>query len=85
MNIIYGNTSTYQYEMDQIELEELIKKTNRSRGQTLFLYQLVDGNYKKLKELETKIKNTLYICCPGDKNDVDEILAKKCENSWFNL
>jgi len=85
MEIIYGNTSTYIYEMEQDQLEELIKKTNRSRGQTLFLFQLVDGDFEKLKDLESKIKNSLYICCPGDKDEVDKILSTKCENKWFNL
>ena len=85
MNINYGNSKTYQYELNQEDLNWLIERTNRSKGQTVFLYQLVDGDFDKLKHLEKQIKNSFYMCCPDNKDDVENILSKKIKKEWFSI
>jgi hypothetical protein len=74
METIYGHTETYQYLLDKERLNWLTDRTNRSNGQTQFLYQLVDGDFEKLKELETQIKNCFLFYCPGDKESVEEVM-----------
>lgn len=44
----------------------LTSKTNRSVGQTKFLYEVVGFNWKLLLELEEAIKVFRCCYCPGD-------------------
>ena len=66
-------------------LDRLIDATNRSKGQTNFLYDLCDGNLEKLLKLEEKIRNNFLSYCPDDKEEVEKILAMEDESGWFNL
>ena len=43
--------------LDEELLEKLTNKTNRSKGQTNFLYDLLDGDLEKLLKLEERVKN----------------------------
>lgn len=70
----YGDSKTYKYELDKQRLDELTSVTNRSDGQTQFLFQLVDGDFRKLMLLESKIKTNHVGYCPGDKEEVEKIL-----------
>lgn len=74
MKTEYGHKETYQYELDKERLNWLTSKTNRSNHQTQFLFQLVDGDFEKLQELELKMKNCFYWDCPSDKEEVDKVM-----------
>lgn len=63
-----------ELKMDPMVLEKLTNKTNRSKGQTQFLYNLVDGDFCRLIELEEKLTNNYIGWCPGDKESVEEVL-----------
>jgi hypothetical protein len=85
MNVNYGKTEEYKFSLDLERLNWLSDRTNRSKGQTQFLFQLVDGDFEKLKELEMKIKNTHSFYCPGDTSEVEKLLNEKTDNEWFKL
>ena len=72
MELKYGYTITYKYELDKERLTRITDITNRSEGQTQFLFQLVDGDFEKLLLLEKQLKRLSY--CPGDKEEVDKIM-----------
>ena len=84
-NLKYGQTKTYKHELDKERLNWLTDRTNRSNGQTQFLFQLVDGDFEKLKQLEMKIKNCFYSACPADKETVDEVMNMQPKSEWFSL
>lgn len=85
MKLKYGNTKTYLYDLDKDLLDELTKRTNRSKSQTQFLFQLVDGDFEKLKELEVKMKNCFFTGCPADKNAVEEVMKMTEKTDYFKL
>lgn len=85
MELEYGNTKTYLYDLDKDLLDELTKRTNRSKSQTQFLFQLVDGDFEKLKELEVKMKNCFLAGCPADKNAVEEVMNMTEKTDYFKL
>jgi hypothetical protein len=62
------------YTLDEDKLNWLTDRTNRSKRQTQFLYNLINGNFEKLKELEIRIKNCFYFSCPNDKEEVEKIM-----------
>lgn len=66
-----------KYELDETRLNFLISKFNRSKNQTNFLYNLVDGDFDKLLVLELKIKRNFIHYCPGDVDSVNDILKMK--------
>jgi len=66
-------------------LPNLINRTNRSKNQTLFLYELCDNDLFKLLEVEEKTKNNyLYYCC-GDKEELDNVLSMSNNDNKFKL
>ncbi len=71
--------------MDPGLLDRFTDVTNRSKAQTNFLFDLCDGDFQKLVMLEEKIKNNFLSYCPGDKEEVEKILAIEDESGWFNL
>lgn len=81
----YGDGGTYKYKLDDDKLKWITTKTNRGAGQTQFLFNLVDGNFDKLKRLEEKIKNTFYFACPGDLEMVENLLKKEDKSKILNL
>lgn len=81
----YGKPSTYLYELDKDKLDFVSNKFNRSKSQVQFLYQLVDGDFEKLLQLEVQMKNLFVSYCPGDKEEVEKILKKEVTNPWFFL
>lgn len=85
MGLKYGFVNTYAHKMDGFILKWIVEKTNRSANQTQFLYQLVGGDFQKLKTLEERIKNINYIGCPSTSEEVVSILNTKSENEWFKL
>jgi hypothetical protein len=85
MELKYGQTKTYKYELDKERLNWLTDRTYRSNGQTQFLFQLVDGDFKKLKQLEMKIKNCFYCSCPADKETVEEVMNMQSKSEYFSL
>jgi hypothetical protein len=66
-------------------LDRFTDVTNRSKGQTNFLFDLCDGDFQKLVLLEEKIKNNFLSYCPDDKEEVEKILAMEDESGWYNL
>jgi hypothetical protein len=82
-NIKYGNSSTYQFELDKDRLEWITNKVNRSKGQSQFLFQLVGGDFDKLKALEVNIKNCFIFYCPDSIEEVDRILSLEPKSHWF--
>ena len=85
MELKYGHKETYQYELDNERLNWLTSKTNRSNGQTQFLFQLVDGDFEKLKQLEIQLKNCFFSACPGDKEEVDKVMKMTPKWDGFKL
>jgi hypothetical protein len=81
----YGQSSTYPFELDKEKLEWLSDKVNRSRGQTLFLFQMVGGDFEKLKALEVQIKNCFVYYCPADVEEVEKVMALVPKSNWFTL
>lgn len=66
-------------------LNSLTSATNRSKGQTLFLLELLDGDVFKLMELEEKLQNNHIHYCPGDKEECERVLSLGNGNGWFEL
>ena len=85
MELKYGNTKTYKHELDKERLNWLTDKTNRSNSQTLFLFQLVDGDFEKLKEVEMQIKNCFYFACPSDKDELNKLMSMQPKSTYFSL
>lgn len=78
--IHYGKTITYPFTIDKECLDELCLKFNRGSGQTLFLFQLVGGDYEKLVLLEEHIKIYSIGYCPDNTEEVEEILLMNSVN-----
>ena len=85
MELKYGDSKTYKYQLDDDKVKSLTSKTNRSKAQTQFLFNLVDGDFDKLKELETQIKNCFVNYCPGSKDEVVKLLNMKPKSNYFKL
>lgn len=64
------------YVLDNERLNALTSFSNRSNGQTQFLFQLLEGDYDKLALLERKIKETFCSYCPDTKDEVEKILSQ---------
>jgi len=52
----------------------LIDKTNRSFRQTMDLFELLDFDFEKLKNLESKIQQKHVGYCPSTLDEVENIL-----------
>lgn len=83
--IKYGDSRTYSHKLDDDKLKWLVSKTNRSIAQTQFLFNLVDGNFSKLKSLEEKIKNTFYSGCPSTVDEIECIMSMDNISNSFTL
>lgn len=81
----YGNSSTYQFELDNERIEWLSNKVNRSKGQTQFLFQMVGGDFEKLKALEVQIKNCFVNYCPASVEEVERVMNLVPKSNWFTL
>lgn len=59
-------------------------KSNRSKSQTLFLLDLVDGSYQSLWDLEMLLRYNHVHYCPGDKEEVSKVfkLGHKFTGKW---
>jgi len=66
-----------KYTLDDARLKFLVETFNRSKSQTQELYNLVDGDFDKLIELEHKIKRNYVMYCPGSVVSVNRILKMK--------
>lgn len=49
--------------------------TNRHPRQTLFLLDLLEGDFHKLVQLEMRLKNCFCHYCPGDMGEVEKVLS----------
>ena len=85
MKLKYGYKKTYKYDLDEERLNWLTDRTNRSNIQTLYLFQLVDGDFEKLKQLEMQIRNCLCFYCPGDKREVEKVMNMQPKGILFVL
>lgn len=85
LELKYGVTSTYPFELDKESGEWLSKRVNRSRMQVDFLFQLCGGDFEKLKRLEAQIKNNFIYYCPSNVEEVERILNLTPAKVWFNL
>lgn len=63
-------------------LDDFTSVTNRSVGQTKFLFDLLDGDVNKLVDLEYKLKNNFVSYCPSDKNEVEKVLNMSDGTGW---
>ena len=70
----YGDTTTYKHTLSAEQLEEAAGYSNRGRNQTIFLFQLVDGDFDKLMKLERQIKKKFVSYCPGTVQEMVNIL-----------
>lgn len=62
-------------ERNKLKVDNFTNATNRSRGQTEMLLNLLDGDWDKLRELEKRIKGHHLHYCPGSKEECEKILA----------
>lgn len=85
MKLKSGDKRTYKYELDKERLDWLTDRTNRSLAQTQFLFQLVDGDFDKLKVLEEHLKNCFVAYCPGDTEEVNKVMNMERKSDWFKL
>ena len=74
-------------ELSKNLLDKLSTKTNRSKGQTSFLYELLGGDLEKLLELEEKVKNNHAKLgssgfCPSDLETVEWVLSLPNEGDF---
>ena len=60
--------------MDIVKL--LAACVNRSLRQEEFLFELCNNEFDKLLKLEASIKQNHVMCCPNDKETVNELLLK---------
>ena len=61
--------------MDNDLVDRFTDVTNRSKGQTNFLFDLCDGDFQKLVRLEEKIRNNFLGYCPDDKEEVEKNIS----------
>lgn len=61
-------------ELNNEDLEWITNLTNRSKAQTQYLFELVEYDFEKLKQLEMKIHNCFIFYCPADSNEIQFIL-----------
>ena len=66
-----------QYKLDKETLDWLTSLTNRSFGQTQFLFNLLEGDLEKLKQLEMQLANCFVGYCPGDLESVEAVMKMK--------
>jgi hypothetical protein len=62
------------FPLTHMSLNAFTNRTNRSNGQTMFLFELCDNDFNKLCKLETQIKNCFYFGCPADKDELENVL-----------
>jgi hypothetical protein len=67
------------------KLELLSNKTNRSYNQTLQLFELCDRDYEKLGLLEVQLKNCFCFYCPGDREEVNNVMQLTPKTDRFKL
>ena len=65
-----------------LTLDRLSDVTNRSYGQTVFLFELLDKDLKKLVLLEQKLLNNFLSYCPNDKEECEKVLALGDGSEW---
>lgn len=70
---------------EQFLLDSISDLTNRSLGQTIFLFKLCNFDFTKLCDLEEKIQNTFYGACPGDEETVNEVLILEDRVDYFRF
>lgn len=75
-------TTNKKYELDEVRLQWLSEETNRSLGQTNFLYNLVAGDWEALLALERQIKRCFVSYCPGDEVEVIKVMAMTPQREW---
>jgi len=75
MELKYGYKETYKFELTKEQLF-VLSKYNRSTSQSQFLYQLVNGDFEKLKQLEDKIKSLHLSYCPSTQSEVEDVFSK---------
>lgn len=72
--------------MTDEQLDKFTNETNRSMGQTKFLLNLLDGDFRKLVDLEERVKNLFLSYCPGDKEECEKVLSMPLpKDKWFSL
>jgi len=53
--------------------------TNRKPHQEVFLFDLLNGDFDKLVELEEKLHRNFLFYCPGDLEECEKVLAMECK------
>ena len=74
-----------ELETQNIKLLWSSRVVNRSKNQTLFLFNLVGGDFERLVALETRIKNCHVSYCPSDSDEVDKIMQMTPDSTWFSM
>ena len=74
-----------KYQLDKETLDMFSAKVNRSKNQTQFLFNLVEGDFEKLKQLEMQLYNCFVCSCPGDKEEVEEVMKMVPKNIYLVL
>jgi hypothetical protein len=72
------------FKLEKGLLERLTKITNRSNGQTQFLFELCDCDFEKLLDLERKLKNNFVGWVPGDKESLNTVLNMGESSGWWD-
>lgn len=70
--------------LDKERMDWLTDRTNRSKNQTQFLFDLLDGDWNRLLLLEVKVKNNFLYYCPGDLESVVEVESLPLGDNWLS-
>jgi len=74
-----------KYELDKERLDWFTSKVNRSKNQEQFLFNLVDGDFEKLKQLEMQLYNCFVFYCPDNVEEVEKIMKLVPKNKYLVL
>ena len=70
---------------DEKLLDVLTDKTNRKLVQTKFLLDLLDGDMRKLVDLEVQLRNTFTSYCPGDLEEIEKVMILEPKSDYFDV
>ena len=74
-----------EHKLDNRKLDWITNKTNRSKGQTQQLFNLVDGDFDQLMDLEKQIKNCFVFYAPDSKEEIEKIMHMVPKTDMFSF
>jgi len=72
-----------KYELTDDQFAELVARVNRSGSQSNRLFNLLSGDFEKLKQLEAQIMNCFVHYCPLDLEEINTVMGLQPKSDWF--